>query len=98
MELQARSNSGGYSTNQMIFRNNYFHDNNADAGISITQGDGSTMKFVFDNNRFTRSSGILFGLFGGVGGPVHFTNNTISELSSWVLAFAVTPNSLSPRN
>src|SRR5262249_40059284 len=56
MELFARTNTGGFSSNQMVFRNNYFHDNNADAGISITQGDGSAMKFVFENNRFARSS------------------------------------------
>src|SRR5262249_33500320 len=87
MELLARANEGGYSTNQMIFTNNYFHDNNADAGISIAQGDGSAMSFVFDKNRFTRSSGILLGLFGGVGGPVKFTNNTVSNVSSWIFAF-----------
>jgi hypothetical protein len=88
MELVALRNTAGYPANRMIFRNNYFHDNNADAGISITQGDGSTNEFIFENNRFARSSGILLGLFGGVGGPVYFTNNDIADVSSWILAFA----------
>jgi hypothetical protein len=92
MELVALRNTAGYPFNRMIFRNNYFHDNNADAGISITQGDGSMNEFVFDSNRFARSSGILLGLFGGVGGPVSFTNNDIADVKSWILAFAANGN------
>jgi hypothetical protein len=95
MELGARANQAGFPANQMVFKNNYFHDNNADSGVAITQGDETTMAFTFDGNTFANSpNNTLFGLFGGVAGPVKFINNTISNVSNWILYFAVTSDSL----
>ena len=90
IELTARPNTGGYPDNIMTFRNNSFHDNNADAGVSFGQGLDTAMHFVFDSNTFTATqNNMLFGIFGGVAGPVEITNNIISGVGSWVMYFAV---------
>ncbi|HYX35180.1 MAG TPA: hypothetical protein VE954_18955 [Oligoflexus sp.] len=57
------------------FRNNRFHDAQADGAIALAQGDLSTQPYIFTSNRFENCPGSAFLIAGGVGGPVDILHN-----------------------
>lgn len=59
------------------FRRCAFHDASV-TGIVLCQGDGSAQQYLFENCRFENAPGV-FGLYGGVGGPVVIRNNTFTN-------------------
>ena len=59
------------------FRRCYFHDASATAMV-LCQGDGRAQPYLFENCRFENTPGV-FGLYGGVGGPVIIRNNTFTR-------------------
>jgi hypothetical protein len=89
-ELTARANQMNSPMNQCVFRNNSFHDAVGATGIAITQGDFQRYSFTFSNNTFTRASSGIFGLYGGVAGPVSISGNTIDSCNT-VLEFGQAP-------
>lgn len=59
------------------FRRCYFHDASVTA-VTLCQGDGGPQPYLFEDCRFENTPGV-FGLYGGVGGPVVIRNNTFTR-------------------
>jgi len=59
------------------FRRCHFHDASVIA-IVLCQGDGGEQPYLFEDCTFENTPGV-FGLFGGVGGPVIIRNNTFKN-------------------
>ena len=59
------------------FRRCYFHDASVTA-VVLCQGDGGKQPYLFEDCRFENTPGV-FGLYGGVGGPVVIRNNTFTR-------------------
>lgn len=85
----AFANKSGY------FRNNYFHDARSGTGIGLAQGDGLTQPYTFVNNRFENCVGVL-GVYGGVGGPIVMSDNTVTNCAGDFFQGGVAPNTVIP--
>lgn len=70
------------------FRRCYFHDASVTA-IALCQGDGGRQPYLFEDCKFENTPGV-FGLYGGVGGPVIIRNNTFAR-AGVVLASGYSP-------
>ena len=70
------------------FRRCYFHDASVTA-LVLCQGDGGAQPYLIENCRFENTPGV-FGLYGGVGGPVVIRGNTFTRAGT-VLSSGYSP-------
>lgn len=82
-----------FPNNFQTFRNNYFHDGRSGAGIGLAQGDGARHPISFTNNRFENCVGVL-GVYGGVGGPITLSDNTVTNCTGNFFEGGVAPNTV----
>lgn len=82
-----------FSGKSGYFRNNYFHDARSGTGIALAQGDGLPQPYTFVNNRFENCVGVL-GVYGGVGGPIMVSDNTITNCTGRFFEGGAAPNTV----
>jgi hypothetical protein len=73
------------------FRRCDFHDSSV-TGFTLAQGDGKTEPYLFENCTFENTPGV-FGLYGGVGGPVVIRNNTFTHAGT-ILSSGYSPGAI----
>lgn len=73
------------------FRRCHFHDSSV-TGFALCQGDGKTEPYLFENCTFENTPGV-FGLYGGVGGPVIIRNNTFTHAGT-ILSSGYSPGAI----
>ena len=78
-----------------VFRRCRFHDSSV-TGIALAQGDGRAQPYLFEECLFENTPGV-FGLFGGVGGPVVIRNNTFTNAGA-ILSSGYSPGAVTNIN
>jgi Right handed beta helix region len=98
IEFSPRKSQNVNQANQAIFRNNIFNDAKiSTAGIVLTQGDYSSYAITFDSNTISNGKGV-FGMYGGIGGPINIVNNNISNCTGKILETAFTSGWINSKN
>ena len=77
------------------FRRCRFHDSSV-TGIVLCQGDGTTEPYLFEDCQFENTPGV-FGLYGGVGGPVVIRNNMFTRAGT-ILSTGYSPGAVANGN
>ena len=73
------------------FRRCRFHDASV-TGIALCQGDGGAQPYLFEDCTFENAPGV-FGMYGGVGGPVVIRGNTFTHAGT-ILSSGYSPGAI----